>query len=112
MLPFCDDCARCFFYPRPFCPRCFSSRVRWIAASGRGRLHTFVVHYRPPRNLPVRVPCVIGIVELEEGVRLMANIVGVPADPNLLRCDMPVVAEFEDASGDIALPRFRPEEAV
>ncbi len=108
VLPFCDDCARFFFYPRPFCPRCFSGRVRWQAASGRGRLHTFVIHHRPPRNLRLPTPCVIGIVELEEGVRLMANIVGVPADPGHLRCEMPLVAEFEDAGDDIALPRFRP----
>jgi hypothetical protein len=97
-----------YFYPRPLCPACLSRRVRWVDASGRGRLHTFVINHRPPRGFPVAAPFVIGIVELEEGPRMMSHIVGVTPDPAALRCDMPLEVVFEDLTAEITLPKFRP----
>jgi uncharacterized OB-fold protein len=104
----CSDCEQYFFYPRPLCPHCLSRRVAWTDASGRGRLHTFVINHRPPRGFPSTGPYIIGIVELDEGPKLMTNIVGVEADPRKLRCDMPVEVVFEDITDEIALPKFRP----
>jgi uncharacterized OB-fold protein len=104
----CDDCGTRYFYPRPLCPACLSRRVRWLDASGRGRLHTFVINHRPPRGFPVQEPFVIGIVELEEGPRMMSHIVGVTADPAALRCDMALEVVFEPLSADITVPKFRP----
>jgi uncharacterized OB-fold protein len=104
----CDDCGRRYFYPRPLCPACLSRRVRWIDASGRAHLHTFVINHRPPRGFPVAGPFVIGIVELEEGPRMMSHIVGVAPDPAALRCDMPLELVFEDLTAEITLPKFRP----
>ncbi len=104
----CTDCQQRYFYPRPFCPRCLSSNVEWTPVSGRGRLHTFVINHRPPRNHPVPAPFIIGIVELEEGPRLMTQIVGVEPDPALVRCDLPVEVVFEDITDEITLPKFRP----
>ena len=104
----CRDCAQHYFYPRPLCPVCLSRNVDWVDCSGRGRLHTFVINYRPPRNFPVQRPFIIGIVELDEGPRMMSNIVGVEADPQQLRCDMPVEVVFEDITDTITLPKFRP----
>ena len=104
----CDDCATHYFYPRPLCPACLSRRVRWVEASGRGRLHTFAINHRPPRNFPVAAPFVIGIVELEEGARMMSHIVDVEADPAAIRCEMPLEVVFEDITEEITLPKFRP----
>jgi uncharacterized protein len=104
----CGDCAQHYFYPRPLCPHCLSRNVTWVDCSGRGRLHTFLINYRPPRNFPVQQPYIIGIVELEEGARMMSTIVGVDADPKQLRCDMPVEVVFEDITDAITLPKFRP----
>jgi uncharacterized OB-fold protein len=104
----CHDCNACYFYPRPLCPYCLSRNVAWVTASGRGRLHTFVINYRPPRHYPADGPYIIGIVELEEGPRMMTNIVGVEPRPEALRCDMPVEVVFEDLSDEITLPKFRP----
>jgi hypothetical protein len=104
----CDDCGTRYFYPRPLCPACLSRRVRWIDASGRARLHTFVINHRPPRGFPVPAPFVIGIVELEEGPRMMSHIVGVAPDPAAVRCDMPLEVVFEDLSPEITVPKFRP----
>ena len=96
----------------PLCPGCLSRRVQWVTASGRARLHTFVINHRPPRHYPVPPPIVIGMVELEEGPRMMSHIVGVPPDPTALRCDMALEVVFEDITDEITLPKFRPREAA
>ena len=106
-LPYCPSCKEHFFYPRPFCPRCFSFEVEWKQASGRGTLYTYSIQYRPqaPGFTP---PYVTAIVQLEEGPRLMTNLVGLDPDPEKIRCDMPVEVEFLDLTDEISLPVFRP----
>lgn len=104
----CGDCQQHYFYPRPLCPHCLSRNVSWVDVSGRGKLHTFVINHRPPRGFPASGPYVIGIVELDEGPKLMTNLVGVDPDPRQLRCDIPVEAVFEDITDEITLPKFRP----
>jgi uncharacterized OB-fold protein len=104
----CRDCEQFYFYPRPLCRYCFSRNVVWQTVSGRGRLHTFTINYRPRPDGPFAGPYVIAIVELDEGPRLMTNLVGVEPDPAQLRCDMPVEVVFEPLDDDITLPRFRP----
>jgi len=76
--------------------------------SGRGTLHTFTVVHRGQRGFPLGPPYVIAIVELDEGVRLMTNLVDVSPDPATIRIGMAVEVVFEDVSPEIALPRFRP----
>lgn len=104
----CADCGQHYFYPRPLCPHCLSRNVSWVECSGRGRLHTFVINHRPPRNFPTPPPFVIGIVELAEGARILSNIVDIEPDPAVVRCDMPVEVVFEDLTDEITLPKFRP----
>lgn len=104
----CDDCGKAYFYPRPLCPNCMSRRVRWFDASGRGKLHTFVINHRGPRKSPLPVPFIVAIVELEEGPKMMSNLVGIEPDPAKLRLDMPVEVVFEPITDEITLPRFRP----
>ena len=102
----CLDCERTYFPPRPFCPWCGAPRVAVFAASGRGRLYSYVIHHRPvPGFTP---PYAIAVVELAEGPRLMTNLVDVPATPEALRLDMPLEVVFERVSEEIALPLFRP----
>jgi uncharacterized OB-fold protein len=108
----CAVCGTRSVYPRPLCPSCLSRRVRWIDASGRARLHTYVVNHRPPRGFPVQGPFVIGIVELEEGPRMMSHIVDVAPDPAALRCDLPLEVVFEDLTPEITVPKFRPRAAA
>jgi hypothetical protein len=107
----CNDCAAYFFYPRPLCRHCLSRDVEWRAVSGRGRLHTCTITYRSGRASPFPGPFVIAIVELDEGPRLMTNLVDVEPDPAALRIGMPVEVVFADISPEITLPRFRPAAA-
>ena len=111
MVQRCEDCGHCYFYPRPLCPECLSRRVVWIECSGRGTLHTFVINYRPPRNFPVQEPFVIAMVQLDEGPRILSNVVEIEADPKSVHCDMPVEVVFDDITPEIALPKFRPVRA-
>ena len=107
----CNDCAKHYFYPRPLCPHCLSRNVEWVQASGRGILHTFVINHRPPRGFPVAPPYVIGIIDLEEGARILAQVVDLEPDPAKIRCDTPVEVIFEDVTAEITLPKFRPRKS-
>jgi hypothetical protein len=107
----CRACGRAFFYPRTYCPKCWSPDTVWKEASGRGSVYTFTVVYQ--NDLPPfrdRLPYVVAIIELEEGVRLTSNVEGV--DPGEVRCGMPVAVAFreEPRSEDdvVSIPVFRP----
>ncbi|MBW8268934.1 Zn-ribbon domain-containing OB-fold protein [Caldovatus aquaticus] len=102
----CTGCARPYFPPRPFCPACGSRKVEVFAASGRARLHSYVIHHRPvPGFTP---PYAIAVVELEEGPRMMTNIVDCPQTPEALVLDMPLEVVFVPLDEAITLPLFRP----
>jgi uncharacterized OB-fold protein len=103
-LPWCLACAAPFFYPRTLCPRCGSRELEWRRASGRGRLHAFCIHHAAPLpELAAHVPFVSALVALEEGPRMLSRLVGVAPDPAAVRCEMPLVVDFE-----AGLPVFRP----
>lgn len=106
-IPRCRDCTAYHFYPRPLCPHCWSRNIEWVQANGTGRLHTFVINHRPPQHLGPG-PVILGMVELDEGPRLMTQIVGVDPDPVSVRCDMPVEVVFEGPAAGMTLPKFRP----
>ena len=72
----CDDCDHVYFPPRPFCPDCSSRAVSVFAASGRGALASYVISERS--HPAFEGPYAIALVELEEGPRMMSNIVECP----------------------------------
>ena len=103
----CNVCSRHYFYPRTACPRCGSTDVRWVTVSGRGRLHTYLINHRPAPGFEDEAPYAIAVVELEEGPRMMANIVGVNNTPDELDLDMPLEVRFE-RRGEQMVPVFTP----
>lgn len=104
----CRPCGEAFFYPRNVCPRCLGPELEWFRASGRGRLHTFSILHVAGRKPPLEPPFVLAVIELEEGPRMLSNLVGVEPDPARISCEMPVVVEFADVTDECTLPRFRP----
>ena len=103
----CADCGKHVFYPRLVCPFCFSERLGWIEASGRGTVYSHtLVQSNPPSAFMEDLPFTIAIVELEEGVRMMTNIVD--CDPEAVHCEMPVEVTFERLTDEITLPKFKP----
>lgn len=109
MIPYCPACQSHFFYPRPFCPRCFSWQIEWRPSSGRGTVYTFAIQYQPLNpEWADDVPYVTAVVELEEGIRLFTLLVDCEPKPEALRCGMPVEVTFEPLTEEITIPRFRP----
>jgi uncharacterized OB-fold protein len=105
LLQRCDDCAKVYFPPRPFCPACASRGVSVFKASGKGVLYSYVIHHRPvPGFTP---PYAIVVVQLDEGPRMMTNIVDCPQTPEALVLDMPVEVIFQAQNDTITLPLFR-----
>jgi uncharacterized OB-fold protein len=103
----CQSCGKPFYYARNVCPFCLSDRLEWFDASGKGKVYSFTVAYRP--TMPAfagDVPMVIGIVELEEGPHLTSNVIGIP--PEEVRCELPVEAVFEDVTPEVTLVKFKP----
>jgi uncharacterized protein len=103
----CLACARHYFYPRPICPHCGSDAVEWVTVSGRATLYSYVISHRPAPGFAGEGPYAIAVVELDEGVRMMTNIVGTEIRPEALELDMPLRVVFE-RRGDVHLPLFTP----
>jgi uncharacterized protein len=102
----CDRCHAKFRFAHYLCPNCWSDQLSWIRASGRGTVTHFTVVHQPPYDAFEDVaPYVIILVELEEKVRLMANLVG--CQPDVARIGLPVKVTFEQRR-DVALPFFVP----
>jgi uncharacterized protein len=107
VMPRCFDCGRRHFYPRTLCPHCGSANMEWADCGGRGIVYSFtVVHRAPSPAFAAAVPYVVAVVELEEGPRLMTNIVGCTADA--VHIGMKVRAAFRRLSDSVTLPVFEP----
>ncbi len=107
MLRRCEACHALFYYPRILCTRCMSTSVGWTRASGRGRVYAFTfVHRAPTEAFRADAPYPVAIIELEEGPRLMSNVIG--ADMEDIRIGMEVEVTFEPRGEGVALPLFRP----
>ncbi|MBC6462040.1 OB-fold domain-containing protein [Actinomadura sp. HBU206391] len=101
----CEECGRLRHPPGPMCPHCHALERGHVVASGRGELHSYVVHHHPP--VPGRAtPYVVGLVELEEGVRMVGNVIG--CSPGDVRIGMPVRLAFERVGDDLTLPQWTP----
>jgi uncharacterized OB-fold protein len=102
----CLACGTLRHYPRIMCPSCGSWDVEWVKVSGKGKVYSWTVAYQAFHPAFVKeVPYASVIVELDEGVRLVTNIVD--AKPEELYIGMPVEAIFEDAAAEITLPKFK-----
>ncbi len=109
MLPKCDDCGKAFFYPRIACPHCHSRAVGWIEASGKGKLYSFQIAHRALNPaFKIEPPYILAMIELEEGPRMMSNLIDIEPDPAVVKCDMAVEVVFEKQTDEVTLPLFRP----
>ena len=109
VLPQCEDCQQVIWYPRPFCPSCASTHVKWVEASGRGTVYSFTINRRGQADLPAYRGAgeyVLAYVELDEGPRMMTNIV--ECDPGSVSIGQKVEVVFHDTGEGTALARFRP----
>ena len=107
LLQRCGSCQKFRFYPRSHCPYCSSESFEWQPASGRGKVYSFtVIHRSPSPSFRDKVPYVLALIDLQEGVRMMTNVI--ECEPDAVEIGMPVEVTFEDLNDSISLPQFRP----
>lgn len=106
LIQSCPDCGKKQYHYRALCSHCWSDRIEDFPSSGRGTVWTFSVVYR--NNTPgytEKVPYVVGLVELEGGVKVVTNIVG--ADPESVTFGTPVEVVFERSASGQNIPLFK-----
>jgi len=107
MIQKCHQCERFRFPPRVVCPYCLSLDSEWVEATGKGKVYSFtVVHHAYIPAYKDDLPYVVAIIELEEGVRLVTNIVG--CKPDEVKIGMGVELAFEDVTPEFTLHKFQP----
>lgn len=101
----CTGCSVLRHPPRPRCDKCGSYEWNAAETSGRGTVHSYVVNHYP--QVPAfDYPLAVGLIDLEEGTRLVANIVGI--EPSAVTIGMPVEVEFVEHDPELTLPAFHP----
>lgn len=101
----CTECSQLHFMPRHLCPHCWSDQLEWVDAKGTGSIHSFsIVRRASDPAFTSLVPYVLALIELDEGPRMMANILGSDALQSAIGDRVQVAFE---ARGDKAnLPQF------
>ena len=107
MIQKCSDCGHHWFPPSTVCTDCGSRNIEWVASSGKGKVFSFVVfHKLYHKGWDGEIPYAVAIIELEEGARMLSNVIAVPVAE--VKCDIPVEVVFEDATDELTLPKFKP----
>jgi uncharacterized OB-fold protein len=103
----CRACGATRYYPRTLCPHCLNDTTDWVLSSGKGTVYTYTVtQQNQAPGFRDSLPYVLAYVELDEGVRMLTNIVG--CDAGAVRIGMPVEVVFEDVTPEATLPKFKP----
>jgi uncharacterized protein len=108
VLQWCDDCDRPVQFPRAVCPVCLSTNLSWRDARGTGVVSAVTVEHRPQNpRMAARAPYAVALVDLDEGARLLTNVVNCP--PENVAIGQRVRVTWEELSDGRHLPLFEPE---
>jgi uncharacterized OB-fold protein len=111
LIQWCTACDNGIFYPRSFCPLCGASgsTLEWRLASGRATVHAVTIEHKPAATgaqFSNGEPYAVALVDLDEGVRMMTNVIGCP--PEDVTIGMSVTVTWEPMSDGRQLPLFEP----
>ena len=101
----CSSCGDLHHPPRPMCPTCRSIELGAVDAAGTGTVYSYAFLHHP-QHPAFDYPVIAALVELDEGVRLVTNLVDV--EPAAVRIGMAVEVAFEPTADGMAVPVFRP----
>ena len=105
VLRACKSCGKKHFMPRYLCPHCWSDDLEWVESKGGGTVYSFsVVHRAPTPTFAAKVPYVIAMIDLDDGPRMFANVIG--ADALDVAIGDRVKLTFEDRGDGAMLPQF------
>jgi hypothetical protein len=103
----CGGCGTMRFPARAICSRCLARDAVWVPVSGRGTVFSFaIMHQAVHPGFAAEVPYAVVVIELDEGPRLLSNLIDCPTGD--VRIGMPVEVTFDDVSPEVTLPKFRP----
>jgi len=104
-IPKCKSCGKYHFYPRELCPHCHSDDLEWTDISGRGEIYSFTIARRPAGPVYADdVPYVIAMIALDEGPRMMTNLI--VDDVETVQIGDRVAVHFDDVTDEVTLPKF------
>lgn len=89
----CKKCGTMFLPPRPMCTKCFSSDLEWVELKNKGKLLTYTVIHVSPKQFESLIPYTVGIVKLEDGLKLPGMIQGVA--PEKISVGMDLIVDFD-----------------
>jgi uncharacterized protein len=103
-----DPTARKYqFWPRANSVRTGKRNLEWKPTSGKGALYSFTITHVPTPGFEARAPYVIGMIELDEGVRIIANLINIEIDE--VEIGMRMKVAWEKLSDDITYFAFEPD---
>jgi uncharacterized OB-fold protein len=107
----CQECRAYIWTPRPACFECGSECVEWKELSGKGQVYSFtvirqVVGRAASKAFEPDVPYVVAWIDLDEGPRMISNVIGCPVED--VKLGMKVAVVFEQQSPEVWLPKFKP----
>ena len=108
----CIDCTAYIWTPRPSCFECGSENIQWQELSGLGGVYSFtvirqVVGRAASHAFEKDIPYVVAWIDLDEGPRMITNVIGCPVDA--VNIGMKVSVVFEQQSPEVWLPKFKPQ---
>ncbi|MGD6851649.1 MAG: Zn-ribbon domain-containing OB-fold protein [Candidatus Bathyarchaeia archaeon] len=92
----CIKCGKIHLPPRPLCSNCYSKEFMWLPVSGRGKLLTYTIIHVAPQQFQALTPYAVGIVELENGLKLPGMIQGLSQEQ--LKIGMDLTLDFGTCS--------------
>lgn len=102
----CGACGELHFMPRHLCPACWSEQLEWVDAKGTGSVHSFTIIRRAPvATFAAQTPYVVALIDLDEGPRMISNLLG--EDALSVKIGDRVEVTFEDRGGGAMLPQFK-----
>jgi uncharacterized OB-fold protein len=104
MLQHCNDCQKFIFYPRIICPHCYSENISWKETSGQGKVESYTVVHRAMPPFKDEVPYVVGIIQLNEGVKMLSRIINKREDVAIGKNVSVVYQKIEE---NLTLPYFQ-----
>ena len=104
-IPKCNECGKYHFYPRELCPHCHSDNLTWTDVSGKGEVYSYTIARKPAGPVfAADVPYVIAMIALDEGPRMLTNII--TKDVDSVRIGDRVSVSFDDVAPELTLPKF------
>ena len=100
----CLRCGKIHLPPRPLCDNCFSQEFEWVEAPEKGKLLTYTIIHIAPTQFQALAPYAVGIIELENGLRIPGMIQGAPQDQ--LKVGMAVTIDFGTCNTTQAWPQW------